>query len=163
VTYSSSRNQSSASRDAGPRSHFQLSSAKNAWTPKEVRGPSQNSDATPSSNPKRRGASGRCLAAFRRLESGAKFQTETLPNSPLCSVIAPNGGRPGSIGRARSSDFPQRLQADLPGPVSFAKIFHFATTPNHLYKPRHPAPFERGVSRSSRTLGAGCGGREGRD
>jgi len=33
-------------------------------------------------------------------------------------------------------------------------------TPNHQHDSRRPAPLKRGASRSSRTLGAGCGGRE---
>jgi len=32
--------------------------------------------------------------------------------------------------------------------------------PNQLHHPRYPAPHRRGASRSSRTLGAGCDGRE---
>jgi hypothetical protein len=35
------------------------------------------------------------------------------------------------------------------------------TPPNQLHHPRHPASSKRGASRSSRTLGAGCGGRVG--
>jgi hypothetical protein len=40
----------------------------------------------------------------------------------------------------------------LPRPVSLAKIFRFAATPNHPYKSRHPVPLE-GRWPSSRTLG----------
>src|ERR1700730_18362281 len=38
-----------------------------------------------------------------------------------------------------------------------SKIFPFPPDPNHFYIPRRPGP-QRGVSRSSRTLGTGCGG-----
>ena len=50
------------------------------------------------------------------------------------------GGR-----EARCGDFLQWLQADLPRPVSVAKIICFAATPNHPYKSRHPVPKKRGV------------------
>src|SRR4051794_37756793 len=43
-------------------------------------------------------------------------------------------------------------------PVPFAKIFSFSFHPNQIYIRRVPLPL-RGVSRSSRTWGAGCGGR----
>jgi hypothetical protein len=49
-------------------------------------------------------------------------------------------------------DFPPQLQTDLPCPVSVAKIFRFATDPNHSYNSRHPVPRE-GRWPSSRTLG----------
>jgi hypothetical protein len=56
----------------------------------------------------------------------------------------------------RISEFFQR---DLGRPDGARKIFCFPSRPNHRLIPRCPAPHERGVSRSSRTLGAGCGGR----
>jgi hypothetical protein len=52
----------------------------------------------------------------------------------------------------------KRNQCDSTGPVPFAKIFLFSSDPNHLLIPRCLALSWRGVSRSSRTLGAGCGG-----
>ena len=54
--------------------------------------------------------------------------------------------------RARRHDFLQRLQGDLPRPVSSAKRFLFSITPNQIYNRAVPAR-KRGVSRSSRTLG----------
>jgi hypothetical protein len=44
-------------------------------------------------------------------------------------------------------------------PALFAKIFRFRRRANHRYKLAPSRPEKRGVSRSSRTLGAGCGGR----
>jgi hypothetical protein len=44
-------------------------------------------------------------------------------------------------------------------PALARKIFRFTFAPNHSYNSRHPALEKRGVSRSSRTLGAGSGGR----
>jgi hypothetical protein len=38
-------------------------------------------------------------------------------------------------------------------PAPFAKIFRFTSKANHLHMFRHPGPIQRGVSRSSRTLG----------
>jgi hypothetical protein len=61
-------------------------------------------------------------------------------------------------GLARNGRFVEAFQSDLPCPVPFPKIFPFPLDPNHFYIPRHPVP-QRGVSRSSRTLGTGCGGR----
>jgi hypothetical protein len=55
----------------------------------------------------------------------------------------------------------KRNQCDSTGPAPFAKIFLFSPDPNHLFIPCCPVPSWRGVSRSSRTLGAGCGGRGG--
>ena len=43
----------------------------------------------------------------------------------------------------------------------FAKIFRFSRSPNHLYVRAVPLSSQRGGSRSSRTLGAGCDGRVG--
>ena len=40
-----------------------------------------------------------------------------------------------------------------------AKIYRFAFDPKHLYKPRRLVPSQRGVSWSSRNVGAGCDGR----
>jgi hypothetical protein len=56
-------------------------------------------------------------------------------------------------------NFARRANQPKCCPAPPAKINCFAATPNHPYNPRHPAPAKRGVSRSSRTLGAGCGGR----
>ena len=44
-------------------------------------------------------------------------------------------------------------------PPPVAKIYRFAFDPKHLYKPRRLAPSQRGVSWSSRNVGAGCDGR----
>jgi hypothetical protein len=44
-------------------------------------------------------------------------------------------------------------------PALARKIFLFFRRPNQSYVSRCPAPLKRGASRSSRTLGAGCGGR----
>ena len=49
-------------------------------------------------------------------------------------------------------------QRDLGRPVPFAKRFLFSLHPNQLHMLAIPSR-QRGVSRSSRTLGAGCGGR----
>ena len=46
-----------------------------------------------------------------------------------------------------------------PCPPPVAKIYRFAFDPKHLYKPRRLAPSQRGVSWSSRNVGAGCDGR----
>jgi hypothetical protein len=54
---------------------------------------------------------------------------------------------------------PTRLLICLFSRVPSAKIFSFSSGPNHLFIHRHPVPHERGVSRSSRTLGAGSDGR----
>ena len=43
-------------------------------------------------------------------------------------------------------------------PAPFAKIFRFTSEANHFHSHVIP-PRKRGVSRSSRTLSAGCGGR----
>ena len=43
----------------------------------------------------------------------------------------------------------------------FAKIFRFSRSPIHLYVRAVPLSSQRGGSRSSRTLGAGCDGRVG--
>jgi hypothetical protein len=59
---------------------------------------------------------------------------------------------------ARNGRFIEPDQCDLACPVPLAKRFRFALGPNQIYIPRRPAS-QRGVSRSSRTLGAGCGGR----
>jgi hypothetical protein len=61
------------------------------------------------------------------------------------------------MARARPGDFVPQLQADLPGPVPFAKIFRFAATPNHLYKPAIPS--RTGALAIVTNVGAGCGGR----
>jgi len=49
----------------------------------------------------------------------------------------------------------------LARPALFAKIFRFRRRANHLYKLAPSCTRQRGVSRSSRTLGAGCDGRGG--
>jgi hypothetical protein len=46
-------------------------------------------------------------------------------------------------------------------PAPRLKIFLFSFDPNHRRILRRPTPSERGVSRSSRTLGVGCDGRNG--
>jgi hypothetical protein len=48
----------------------------------------------------------------------------------------------------------------LSRPVLARKIFSYACRAKHLYKLVPFRTHKRGVSRSSRTLGAGCGGRE---
>ena len=53
-----------------------------------------------------------------------------------------------------TSDFPKPCQAPK------SKIFRFAVDPNQMHILSRPGP-QRGVSRSSRTLGRGCGGRGG--
>jgi hypothetical protein len=56
---------------------------------------------------------------------------------------------------ARRADFPNSRQS-LP-----RNIFRFTRNPNHLYVRTRPASSQRGGSRSSRTLRAGCDGRFG--
>src|SRR5258705_10448339 len=53
-----------------------------------------------------------------------------------------------------TSDFQKWCQAPK------SKIFRFAADPNQMHILSRPGP-QRGVSRSSRTLGMGCGGRGG--
>src|SRR5438105_5399224 len=67
-------------------------------------------------------------------------------------------GRPCISTPARLCDFLQQLQADLPCPVSAAKIIRFAANPNHAYNSRHPVP-RRGALAIVTNVGAGCGGR----
>jgi hypothetical protein len=55
-------------------------------------------------------------------------------------------------------DFLLQLQADLPCPVSDAKIFRFAADPNHPYNSRHPV-LRRGALAIVTNVGTGCGGR----
>ena len=43
---------------------------------------------------------------------------------------------------ARTAEFVEPDQADLPCPVLFAKIFRFRRCPNHFYIRRRPAPLE---------------------
>jgi hypothetical protein len=50
-------------------------------------------------------------------------------------------------------------KSEISCPAPFAKRFLFSTDPNHLFISRCLVPSWRGVSRSSQTLGAGCGGR----
>jgi hypothetical protein len=72
----------------------------------------------------------------------------------------PDGTNIRPISSARSGQIHLPDQADLGRPDPFAKIFRFSPDPNHFRT--HPVPFRtRGVSRSSRTLDAGCGGRRG--
>src|SRR5438874_13664893 len=68
--------------------------------------------------------------------------------------------KPGAAPSARKAEFIEADQSDLPCPVPFAKTFPFVSDPNQNYK-RAILSHMRGVSRSSRTLGTGCGGREG--
>ena len=63
------------------------------------------------------------------------------------------------IWSAPTARFVETIQADSTCPVLLAKTFWFRDHPNQTYKSRRPASFSRGVSRSSRTLGAGCDGR----
>jgi hypothetical protein len=58
----------------------------------------------------------------------------------------------GRISSARKNEFPEPIQRDATSPVSIAKIYFFATDPNHPYNSRHPVPVE-GRWPSSRTLG----------
>ncbi len=60
---------------------------------------------------------------------------------------------------ARSARFVQPDQADATCPVLSAKINPLPRTPNQIQPSRRSVPVRRGVSRSSRTLGAGCDGR----
>ena len=60
---------------------------------------------------------------------------------------------------AREHEIAQSLQCDLASPVPRAKIFRFPFYPNQMRIGAIPSR-QRGVSRSSRTLGAGCDGRE---
>src|SRR5258708_35324592 len=96
--------------------------------------------------------------------------------SPLAPVIGlaegetrwrgmPEGKNPVNFARlGKSVGFPKSsLAAGKPtGKVSqiISEIqkFRLPTDPNHFYIPHRPDP-QRGVSRSSRTLGRGCGGR----
>jgi hypothetical protein len=50
-------------------------------------------------------------------------------------------------------DLLNRIKLMLPVQSPLAKIFPFPSDANHLHIPRHPGPHDRGVSRSSRTLG----------
>ena len=65
------------------------------------------------------------------------------------------------IWSAPTGDFVETIQSDSTCPVLFAKTFPFPSDPNQNYIYRRPASFSRGVSRSSRTLSAGCDGRGG--
>ena len=49
---------------------------------------------------------------------------------------------------------------DLPVAPTCRKVLVLRFTPNHEHHPRCPALAERGASRSSRTLSAGCDGRD---
>jgi hypothetical protein len=62
-------------------------------------------------------------------------------------------------GYAPNGEFSKPDQADATCPVLASKINRFAFCPNQIHKRRRPVLLTRGVSRSSRTLGAGCGGR----
>ena len=62
---------------------------------------------------------------------------------------------------ARKAEFPEAVQRDSTCPVPNQNIFRFPRRANHLYKLAPSRVPSRGVSRSSRTLGAGCGGRFG--
>jgi hypothetical protein len=74
-------------------------------------------------------------------------------SSPFCTLAA-------SKWRAPNREFHEAFQADLGGPVLIAKIIRLVQTPNQHEHPACPAPDPRGVSRSSRTLEAGCDGRD---
>ena len=60
---------------------------------------------------------------------------------------------------ARKIEIRKTLQADLGGPVRMRKIFGLFCRANQVHSFRRPALTKRGVSRSSRTWGAGCDGR----
>jgi hypothetical protein len=62
-------------------------------------------------------------------------------------------------GVAAKGYFAQPDQRDFSCPVGPAKRFVFSPNPNQRHIARRPGPITRGVSRSSRTLGAGCDGR----
>jgi hypothetical protein len=62
-------------------------------------------------------------------------------------------------GMTRCGDFSPTGTSPKPCPPPVAKIYRFAFDPKHLYKPRRPVPSQRGVSWSSRNVGAGCDGR----
>src|SRR6266568_2279246 len=66
--------------------------------------------------------------------------------------------------RKPSTDLTRRANqfvlSEMVCPAPFAKIFFFPPDPNHFTDSPRPVP-QRGVSRSSRTLGTGCGGRGG--
>jgi hypothetical protein len=117
-----------------------------------------------------------CIATFHSTQISSKnysipsYQEERWSSSRTgCGAIA---GTVHSTASSRSSrhrwamhpgsapmrDFLQQLQADLPCPVSDAKIFRFVTDPNHPYNSRHPVP-RRGALAIVTNVGAGCGGR----
>jgi hypothetical protein len=54
--------------------------------------------------------------------------------------------------------FARRANQSFGCPAPLAKIFRLTRRANQFYNSRRPDP-QRGVSRSSRTLGRGCGGR----
>ena len=56
-------------------------------------------------------------------------------------------------------DFCPTGKSAKPCPPPVAKIYRFTFDPKHLYKPRRLVPSQRGVSWSSRNVGAGCDGR----
>jgi hypothetical protein len=60
---------------------------------------------------------------------------------------------------APKNQFLKRLQPDSPCPVPPQKISRFRFSRNQCSLPSSRARSKRGVSRSSRTLNAGCGGR----
>jgi hypothetical protein len=66
-----------------------------------------------------------------------------------------------TAGVARKIEFVEAVQRDSTSPVPNQNIFRFPCRANHLYKLAPSRAHSRGVSRSSRTLGAGCGGRLG--
>src|ERR1700727_1693522 len=81
--------------------------------------------------------------------------------APLERAVDDNSGGKSLHRLAPIGEFIEADQADATCPAVAAKINRFAFSPNQIHKPRRPALLKRGVSRSSRTLGAGCGGRFG--
>ena len=69
--------------------------------------------------------------------TASEFRCDTLTESDRKSASLRSRG---AVGHARSRDFLQQLQRDLPRPASVAKTFRFASTPNHPYNSRHPVP-----------------------
>jgi hypothetical protein len=90
------------------------------------------------SRPRRGGNTGRCFA-------------------PIWSALPPNL----QIRLRQKPHFSKRINAESTVQPPHLKYFAFAVGQIIFRTSRHPAPEKRGVSRSSRTLGAGCDGRFG--
>jgi hypothetical protein len=67
--------------------------------------------------------------------------------------------KPNRISTPKKVEFLPSLDQRFRCPALQRKIFRLTRRANHPYKAAPSRPLERGVSRSSRTLGAGCGGR----